>query len=137
MKTESDPAAQRIIPTLFGPGADLDSLPWQPFREGVEIYALYGDRATGPAAALLRYAPGAKLPWHAHAGYEHILVLSGAQRDEYGEKPIGTLAINPPGTSHHVSSPAGCVVLAIWEKPVVFDPGQRDRLTAATSQIKA
>ena len=32
----------------------------------------------------------------------------------------GTLIINPPGTQHSVVSEAGCIVLAIYEKPVKF-----------------
>ena len=32
----------------------------------------------------------------------------------------GTLIINPPGTQHSVVSEAGCIVLAIYEKPVEF-----------------
>jgi anti-sigma factor ChrR (cupin superfamily) len=62
---------------------------------------------------------------HLHQGYEHILVLSGSQRDQNGTSVAGTLTINGPGTRHSVVSEAGCIVLAIYEKPVRFDePGQ-------------
>lgn len=30
------------------------------------------------------------------------------------------LIINPPGTSHGILSESGCIVLAIYEKPVKF-----------------
>jgi len=53
-------------------------------------------------------------------GYEHILILEGEQQDEHYIYPQGTLVISPPGTSHSVQSPQGCIVLAIWEKPVSF-----------------
>jgi anti-sigma factor ChrR (cupin superfamily) len=53
-------------------------------------------------------------------GYEHILMLAGSQEDENGIYNSGTLMINPPGTKHTVRSPAGCIVLAIYEKPVRF-----------------
>ncbi|MEM9005433.1 MAG: cupin domain-containing protein [Cyanobacteria bacterium P01_F01_bin.86] len=96
-----------------------DSLPWQPFRPGVEIHRLYGDGA-GAAAALLRYVPGAQVPQHDHTGYEHILVLSGSQRDAKGHYAAGTLVINPPGSNHEVISDEGCIVLIIWEKPVAI-----------------
>jgi anti-sigma factor ChrR (cupin superfamily) len=109
------------VDNLFGPTANLDAVVWQPFREGIEIHILYGDLKTGPAAALLRYAPGATLPVHTHTGYEHIIILRGAQRDANGNWPAGSAAINAPGSSHGVSSEQGCVALAIWQSPVRFE----------------
>jgi anti-sigma factor ChrR (cupin superfamily) len=97
-----------------------DQIPWKPFREGVEIHHLYGDGVSGPSAALIRYRSAAHVPVHEHVGYEHILVLSGSQRDQNGEAKTGTLTINPPGTRHDLVSDAGCIVLAIYEKPVKF-----------------
>ncbi len=98
-------------------GTGLD---WQPFQAGVEIHRFYGDGITGPAAALLRFAPGGRIPLHAHTGYEHILVLSGSQHDQAGEATTGMLVINPPGSRHSVVSENGCIVLAIYEAPVQF-----------------
>lgn len=95
-----------------------DELQWQPFREGVEIYPLYGDRIQGPSAALLRYQSGAAVPTHTHQGFEHVFVLSGSQSDSSGSYDTGTFVINPPQTYHSVKSDAGCIVLIIWEKPV-------------------
>ncbi len=60
------------------------------------------------------------MPLHRHTGYEHIFVLTGSQRDENGTAPAGTLTVNPPGTQHSLVSEAGCIVLAIYEKPVRF-----------------
>ncbi len=93
-------------------------IPWKPFQDGVEIHRLYGDGVTGPAAALLRFGPGGKIPMHTHTGYEHILVLSGSQFDENGQVSAGSLRIHPPGSAHSVTSESGCIVLAIYEKPV-------------------
>jgi anti-sigma factor ChrR (cupin superfamily) len=93
---------------------------WEPFRPGVQIRRLYQAGDTGPAAALLCYEPGAAIPAHEHLGYEHILVLDGAQADEHGVYPAGTLLVNPPGSAHQVASDAGCVVLIIWERGVRF-----------------
>ena len=93
---------------------------WSPFRAGVDRHVLYDAGPAGPAAAFLRYHPGASVPEHEHTGYEHIYVLSGAQEDARGRYPAGTLVINPPGTRHDVRSPEGCVVLAIWDRPVRF-----------------
>lgn len=98
-----------------------DHLPWQPFREGVDIHRVYGDGLTGPSAAILRFRKSACIPRHHHQGFEHILVLAGCQRDEHGIVPAGTLRIHPPGTSHTVIGEPGCLVLAIYEKPVRFE----------------
>jgi quercetin dioxygenase-like cupin family protein len=82
-----------------------------------------GDRVTGPTAALVRYREHGEVPMHKHKGYEHILILTGSQRDGTGIFKAGTLVINPPGTRHTVHSDAGCIVLAIYEKPVEFVEG--------------
>jgi anti-sigma factor ChrR (cupin superfamily) len=100
--------------------ATRPDLVWAPFRPGVDRHVLYDCGPEGPAAALLRYQPGVSIPPHEHVGYEHILVLSGVQEDERGRYPAGTMVINPPQTQHHVRSPEGCVVLAIWQRPVRF-----------------
>jgi anti-sigma factor ChrR (cupin superfamily) len=103
-------------------------LPWLPFREGVDIYRLYGDGTTGPSTALLRFHPGARVPLHEHTGYEHILVLAGSQVDENSRAEEGTLIVNPPRTRHSVLSETGCIVLAFYEKPVAFlDPPPAQR----------
>lgn len=96
-----------------------------PFREGVEIAQLH---AGPPTLALLRYAPGARVPAHLHRGLETILVLEGEQSDERGTYAEGALVINPEGTSHRVWSDTGCVVLIQWTRPVVFlEEDPRDR----------
>ena len=108
--------------TVLGldPGA-LSQLPgYEPLRRGVDILYLYKDTESGASSALLRYQPGARVPEHRHEGYEHVFVLSGEQRDERGSYPAGTFVINPPGTSHEISSPEGCLVLIIWQRPVAF-----------------
>jgi anti-sigma factor ChrR (cupin superfamily) len=93
---------------------------WQPFRPGIEILRLHGDTAHGPSSALLRYAPGAQLACHVHTSHEHIVVLSGSQRDERGVYTAGSVIVNVPGSQHSVTSDEGCVVLAVWEAPVRF-----------------
>ncbi len=117
--TSVDPIIE--LPHLLRLAEDPDQLNWEPFREGVDIHRLYGDGLTGPSAALLRYHESSSVPLHYHEGYEHIIILAGSQRDEFGVLPAGTLRIHPPGTSHQVMSEAGCLVLAIYEKPVRFE----------------
>ena len=120
---EPDPAPRypRLeLRDLFHIAERADEIPWQPFREGVEIHRLYGDGITGPTAALLRFREGGKVPLHSHPGYEHVIVLSGTQRDQNSQIHPGTLIVNPPGTSHSVVSDPGCIVLAIYQEPVRF-----------------
>lgn len=95
----------------------IAGLRFEPFREGVEIYHMMRG---APAVALLRYAPGARVPLHRHAGLETILVLEGAQSDERGTYPKGSFVVNPAGSTHSVWSDGGCVVLIQWERPVKF-----------------
>ena len=91
---------------------------WELFRPGIHVRWLYRSAEGGPAAALLRYQPGASVPFHEHPGYEHVLVLDGAQSDERGLYAAGTLVINPPLSRHCVTSEEGCVVLIIWERAI-------------------
>lgn len=109
-----------LLPTLLP--AKRDALGWEPFREGIEIAWLYQNGSHGPAAAYLRYAPGARVPFHLHAGYEHVFVLEGSQTDRNGRHAAGALVINPPGSAHEVVSEDGCIVLIIWERPVILNP---------------
>jgi len=90
-------------------------LPFEPFREGVDVHYI---KQGAPALAILRYAPGAKVPVHLHTGLETILVLDGAQSDERGTYGKGALILNPEGTTHSVWSETGCAVLIQWERPV-------------------
>lgn len=96
------------------------ALDFAPFRKGVEICEL---RSGAPAVAILRYAPGARVPTHLHTGLETILVLEGIQSDERGHYPAGSLVLNPEGSVHSVWSEPGCVVLIEWERPVRFVEG--------------
>lgn len=111
------------LPVLPDGGVDLaariaDGV-WDVLREGVEIQTLH--RAEGqPTAALLRYAPGATVPAHRHAGAEFILVLEGSQRDAAGVYRAGHFHTNPPGSTHDLVSDDGCVLLIVWAAPVEF-----------------
>lgn len=108
-------AEPSILPGLAAGG--WHRLPFRPFRRGVEILPILEG---APAVALLRYAPGSRVPAHLHTGLETIYVLEGAQSDERGTYPEGALVLNPEGTRHSVWSDEGCVVLIQWERPVRF-----------------
>ncbi|HSM83105.1 MAG TPA: cupin domain-containing protein [Nodosilinea sp.] len=129
--TEINPSV--VLKNMFAIASFQDELPWQTFREGVEIISLHQTTAPqtktpwlgsepqpGLHTALLRYQPGATVPYHHHPGSEQILVLAGAQQDDRGIYPAGTLVVNPPGSNHRVASPEGCIVLVTWERPVIF-----------------
>jgi anti-sigma factor ChrR (cupin superfamily) len=124
MEPNLSPRFARLeLKNLFQIAENADAISWQPFRDGVDIYRLYGDRASGPTAALIRFRVEGRIPMHEHQGYEHIFVLSGSQRDQNSTATAGTLMINAPGTRHSVVGEAGCIVLAIYEKPVKFEAG--------------
>jgi anti-sigma factor ChrR (cupin superfamily) len=108
-----------VFPDLATRSKEPD-FPWTPLRPGIDIHRLYGDDARGPSAALLRYAPGAALPHHTHSGYEHVTVLEGSQVDQHGTYAAPCFIVNPPGSHHGVTSPGGCLVLVVWQEPVVF-----------------
>ena len=121
MEPDPAPRFERLeLKDLFQIAQNPDAIPWQPFRDGVDIYRLYGDGDSGPTAALIRFRAEGTVPMHEHQGYEHILVLAGSQRDQNSTATAGTLMINSPGTRHSVVSEAGCIVLAIYEKAVRF-----------------
>ena len=109
-----------VVQDLFDIAARQDQISWRPFRPGVEIHSIYRKDGDGPAAALLRFAPGARVELHEHQGFEHILVLAGSQIDQNGYLGAGSLMIHAPGTRHSIVSPEGCIVLAIYEKRVRF-----------------
>jgi anti-sigma factor ChrR (cupin superfamily) len=116
-------AALAPVRLIFGDllAAATDStLQWERMREGIEIARLYSGGEGGPSAALLRYSPAARLARHEHTGFEHIFILAGSQVDDGGEHHAGALLIHGPGTSHSIASKHGCLVLAVWERPVKF-----------------
>ena len=121
-KSSAAAMPQPIVMTdIMDMAAQADTLDWQSFRDGVDLYQIYGVMgADGPSACLLRFQPGAKVPRHAHTGYEHIIVLAGDQTDDRGTYEAGTVLISPPGTDHAIVSDDGCIVLAIYQAPVSF-----------------
>jgi anti-sigma factor ChrR (cupin superfamily) len=113
-----------ILRNLLDMTNQQHALAWRPHaadgRSGAEIVRLYDARkeGKGPAAALLRYKPGATVPRHLHPGYELIFVLDGILTNDTGDHPPGTLEICPPGSAHALSSKSGCTFLVVWEEPV-------------------
>ncbi len=117
------------LPSLFSgmPGAGFAEQPlsFEPLisdgRIGAEIHRLYSTGETGPngpAAAIVRYLPGALAKPHRHRGYELIYVLSGELETDDGTYGPNSLLVMPPESTHAPRSPRGCLALAVWEQPV-------------------
>ena len=75
-------------------------------RRASEIHRLWGDPHTR-SGALLRYAPGSKVPRHRHEGTEKIYVLIGKQRDERGDYAAGAHVVNQPRIDPFGLEPGG------------------------------
>jgi len=86
---------------------------------GVERKLLYQD-ASGRLTALVRMAPGARLPRHRHVGLEQSFVLEGTLVDDDGACPAGHYVWRRPGSVHTAWAPEGCVVLGIFDAPNEF-----------------
>lgn len=125
----TDMIVEQPLPNLFTgvPGASFGQVPvlFEPLqrdgRVGAEIHSLYSTRETaekGPAAALVRYLPGAKAEPHLHPGYEIIFILEGELETDDGAYPANSLLVMPPGSIHAPRSPKGAMGLVVWEKPV-------------------
>lgn len=64
----------------------------------------------GEKVALVRFAPGARLPDDPHPGGEEFYVLEGVLSDEAGDYPTGTWVREPAGSAHAPFSREGCVI---------------------------
>ena len=100
---------------------DVDGLAWEQSRfPGVETKTLFIDRQSGAVTALIRMAPGARLPDHEHPLTEQSFVLEGVLADDDGECGAGDFVWRPPGSRHQAWSPDGCLVLGIFQVPNKF-----------------
>lgn len=57
-----------------------------------------------------RFAPGTKVPPHPHDGGEEFYVIEGSLSDAYGTYTAGTWVRQEHGSSHDVTSDAGCLL---------------------------
>jgi hypothetical protein len=58
---------------------------------------------------MLRFDPGTAVPLHRHDDGEEFFVLDGEVCDEFGTYAKHCWVRQPPGSSHAVTSPRGCV----------------------------
>jgi anti-sigma factor ChrR (cupin superfamily) len=82
---------------------------WQRLLDGVELKVLHDH---GDAQSfLLRLAPGARLPVHAHDGDELCVVLEGTVELDGIVGRAGTFHLALQGSEHQVvSTPSGCLL---------------------------
>src|SRR5437868_12443059 len=95
---------------------DVENMPWEKTRyPGIEQKTLLVDPASGLLTALMRMAPGARLPDHEHVKIEQTYVLEGTLMCPEGECKAGQFVWRPAGSRHHAwAGPNGGVFLAMF-----------------------
>ena len=92
---------------------NVDELTWEKSQfAGIEYKTLLVDEDTGMLTALLRMAPGARLPDHEHTLLEQTFVLEGTLADDDGEVTAGS--------RHSAHAPDGGLMIAFFLKPNRF-----------------
>jgi anti-sigma factor ChrR (cupin superfamily) len=101
---------------------EVASMPWQKTRfAGVESKMLLLDKQSGVMTALMRMAPGARLPDHEHVLIEQTYVLEGSLMCGEGECKAGDFVWRPAGSRHEAwGGPAGGLMLAMFQIPNRF-----------------
>jgi anti-sigma factor ChrR (cupin superfamily) len=101
---------------------DAQNMPWEKTQyEGIEQKTLMVEPKTGMLTALMRMAPGAKLPDHEHVKIEQTYVLEGTLMCPEGECNAGQFVWRPAGSRHHAwAGPKGGVFLAMFQVPNKF-----------------
>ena len=100
---------------------DPKTMDWQPSQfEKIAMKVLYRDDAKGEMTVLLKWEPGASLPFHRHPEIEQSYVLEGSFYDHDGLCRAGEFVWRTPGSLHETHTDEGCVLLAIYRKPNVF-----------------
>jgi anti-sigma factor ChrR (cupin superfamily) len=101
---------------------DVAGLPWESTRfPGVQQKILLLDRDSGVVTALMKFAPGAKLPDHEHVLIEQTYVLEGSLVCGEGECKAGEYVWRPAGSRHEAwAGPQGGLMLAIFQIPNRF-----------------
>jgi len=119
-------SAQQIVGDLQPtPGGstyvDPEQLPWLPSQfDKIAMKVLYRDDAAGAMTVLLKWEPGAMLPFHRHPEIEQSWVLEGSFYDHDGICRAGQFVWRTAGSMHETHTDEGCVILAIYRKPNIF-----------------
>ena len=117
-----DIPGQRKLPTSASRPVDVAGLPWHPTPfPGIDQKILLRDEARGLVTALVRMAPGSRLPLHEHADVEQTYMLEGSLADDEGNDiTAGNFIWRPAGHRHVAWSPKGALLIGIFLKPNVF-----------------
>jgi anti-sigma factor ChrR (cupin superfamily) len=105
---------------------DVENLPWEMTAyPGIEQKTLLVDKQTGLITALMKMAPGSRLPDHEHVKIEQTFVLEGHLVDQSGpdagvECKAGQFIWRPAGSRHSAWSPNGGLFLAFFQIPNRF-----------------
>jgi anti-sigma factor ChrR (cupin superfamily) len=100
---------------------DVFDLPWEKTKfPGVEAKTLLLDKDTGLLTALIRMAPGARLPDHEHVLIEQTFMIEGTLVDEEGACSAGNFVWRPAGSRHEAYTPDGGLMLAMFLVPNKF-----------------
>ena len=91
--------------------------------DGISIKVLYQDKEKNEMTCMLRWAPGATLPFHRHPELEQSYVIEGSFSDHDGICRAGEYVWRTAGSKHETYSEEGCVILAVYRKPNLFRSG--------------
>ena len=114
--------AGKLEPTKGGSTyVDPSQMEWQNSQfDKIQMKVLYKDDAIGEMTVLLKWEPGAVLPFHKHPEIEQSYVLEGSFYDHDGICRAGQFVWRKPGSLHETRSDEGCLLLSIYRKPNVF-----------------
>jgi anti-sigma factor ChrR (cupin superfamily) len=124
--TQTSPFADRLkgklVPTPNGSVyVDPSKMEWEKSQfEKIWMKVLYRNDKEGEMTVLLRWEPGAVLPFHKHPEIEQSFVLEGSFYDHDGICRAGQYVYRHPGSMHETRSDEGCLLLAVYRKPNVF-----------------
>ena len=110
------------LPPLASRFVDVERLPWEKTSyAGIEQKTLLVDKESGLLTALMKMAPGARLPDHEHVRIEQTYVLEGTLVCGEGECKAGQFVWRPAGSRHEAwAGPQGGLFLAMFQIPNKF-----------------
>jgi anti-sigma factor ChrR (cupin superfamily) len=100
---------------------DPSKMEWEKSQfDKIWMKVLYRNDKEGEMTVLLKWEPGAVLPFHKHPEIEQSFVVEGSFYDHDGICRAGQYVYRHPGSMHETRSDEGCLLLAVYRKPNVF-----------------
>jgi quercetin dioxygenase-like cupin family protein len=94
-----------------------ETLDWSTDDDGFQVKLLYENLSRGERTLLMKIAPGAFFPMHAHEGeWEQIYVIDGEFHDDRRTIGAGEFVCRSPGAPHTAGSEKGATVLLFYTK---------------------